>query len=67
MPSVRNSDSASSPAEPLNRPLFPASSLAVEMQPPAATVRRQGTLRRRSDVGGTALGGERCFRLRFVQ
>jgi Transglycosylase SLT domain len=32
MPSVRNSDSASSPAEPLNRPLFPASPLAAEMQ-----------------------------------
>jgi soluble lytic murein transglycosylase-like protein len=32
MPSVRNSDSTSSPAEPPNRPLFPASSLAAETQ-----------------------------------
>ena len=32
MPSVRNSNSASSPAEPLNRSLFPAKSLVAEMQ-----------------------------------
>jgi hypothetical protein len=32
MPPVRNSDSASSPAEPPNRLLFPASSLDAEMQ-----------------------------------
>jgi hypothetical protein len=32
MPSVRNSESALSPAEPLNPRLFPASSLAAEMQ-----------------------------------
>jgi soluble lytic murein transglycosylase-like protein len=32
MPSVRNSESAPSPAEPLNPRLFPASSLAAEMQ-----------------------------------
>jgi hypothetical protein len=42
MPSVRNSDSAPSPAEPLNRPLFPASSLAAEMR---ATGRNQASIR----------------------
>ena len=32
MPSVRNSNSASSPAEPLNHSLFPAKSLVPEMR-----------------------------------
>jgi Transglycosylase SLT domain len=32
MPSVRNSDSASSPADPLNRSLFPAKSLVAEIK-----------------------------------
>ena len=32
MPSVRNSNSASSPAEPLNRSLFPAKSLVAETE-----------------------------------
>jgi Transglycosylase SLT domain len=56
MPSVRNSDSASSPAEPLNRPLFPASSLAVEMQTAsrnrASTGDTSAPIRRRRNGAG---------------
>jgi hypothetical protein len=45
MPSVRNSDSASSLTEPLNRPLFPAKFLAAAMQ---ATGRNQASTGRTS-------------------
>jgi soluble lytic murein transglycosylase-like protein len=56
MPSVRNSDSASSPAEPPNRPLFPASSLAAEMQTAgrnqASTGDTSAPIRRRRNGAG---------------
>jgi soluble lytic murein transglycosylase-like protein len=55
MPPVRNSDS-SSPAEPLNRPLFPASSLAAEMQTAsrnrASTGDTSAPIRRRRNGAG---------------
>jgi hypothetical protein len=56
MPSVRNSDSASSPAEPLNRSLFPARSLVHEIE--TASCRRTSAwraspqLRRRRNRAG---------------
>ncbi len=43
MPSVRNSNSASSPAEPLNRSLFPAKSLVVDIE--TASYRRTSAWR----------------------
>jgi transglycosylase-like protein with SLT domain len=56
MPSVRDSDSASSPAEPLNRPLFPASPLAAEMQTAgrnrASTGDTSAPIRRRRNGAG---------------
>jgi hypothetical protein len=66
MPSVRDSNSHSSPTELLNRCLSPAKFLAAETQATGRNQASTGTLRRRADVGGTALGADRWFRLRFV-
>jgi soluble lytic murein transglycosylase-like protein len=59
MPSVRNSKSASSPTEPLNRRQFPASALAAEMQTAsrsrAATRDTWAPTRRRRNGAGSRL------------
>ena len=56
MPSVRNSKSASSPTEPLNRSLFPAKLLAAEMQAAgrnqASTGDTSAPIRRRRNGAG---------------